>query len=122
MRFGKYIILVVALCLTACSLEIPSISSGDVVVYENGHVLKSSQLSASNAAAVSAWLRKNSSGWQNYIATPSAQVSAKLVATDRTRVDLYILGTTVIVNFRETQSSQSFSTEQIQQLREALGV
>lgn len=122
MKFGKCIILVVALCLTACNFEVPPISSGDVVVYENGHVLKSSQLSASNAAAVSDWLRKNSSGWQSYIATPSAQVSAKLVAADRTRVDLYILGTTVIVNLRETQSSRSFSTEEIQKLREALGV
>jgi hypothetical protein len=114
----------VALFIGGCQsqLNAPTLAAGYVAVADSGNLVQTRALNEVEIAQVYSWLRANDNGWNNFTATPSGKVTAKLTATNGTPFGLYILDGLVVVNFSDSQYSRSFGDEEIRQLKLALGV
>jgi hypothetical protein len=107
---------------SGCQFEAPAIASGDAALSQSGRVVRTWPLNEENLRRLSTWLQSHDRGWNPSFVTPSAQVSVKLVAADGTPWGLYVLGDSVIVNYRAKQFSQTFKASDIAALKAALRV
>lgn len=117
------IALIATALLSGCDVDVPPLATGDIAVYREGAIVETRRLNSENLTRLAAWLQENRNGWDFYIATPAADVSVTLTASDGGQVGLYILGRSVIIVLRNSGAySQSFQSDQLAALYSALGV
>ncbi len=108
--------------LSGCRLNVPTLASGNVEVFESGRPIKTWPLGARNLEQLSGWLQRNNEGWGHDFVSHVPRVKASLKAADGSFLALNLMGTTVIVYGAPGQFKQTFSPEQIAFLRTSLGI
>ena len=109
MNRGAHALAIVALVLllASCTIEVPSFSSGDAVLYEAGCPIREWNLSSTQLNHLNKWLAERRSGWRP---TPVNYVPSLLLTLHRgdSVSTVNITSTYVVVK----NSSQSLSYEQ----------
>ena len=80
------------------------------------------ELPVRNVAEVNAWLKAHREGWSRSPASYVPRITAKLTAKDGSSWGLNIIGELVVANGGGAQFTQSFSAQQLDPLKRALGV